>query len=131
MMLGMAYLEPRLACGASTLVKFLRLLGDEGVENLLAQTLNAAVSMKLILHKELSTVVVDSTVHCKAIAHPSDARLLEVARDKLVWAAKDAGPSLEQTFAKEGQALGSKAGRYVHAKQYKGMRGDVPLVVEG
>ena len=37
-------------------------------------------------------------------------------------AAKGAGLSLKQTFAKEGQTLGSKAGRYVHAKQYKRMR---------
>ena len=37
-------------------------------------------------------------------------------------AAKGAGLSLKQTFAKEGQTLGSKAGRYAHAKQYKRMR---------
>jgi hypothetical protein len=40
----------------------------------------------------------------------------------LVQAAKGAGLSLKQTFAKEGQTLGSKAGRYAHAKQYKRMR---------
>jgi IS5 family transposase len=78
--------------------------------------------MKLIAPKELATVVVDTTVQEKAIAHPTDAKLLETARGKLVQAAKDAGLSLKQSFAKEGRALGFKAGRYAHAKQFKRLR---------
>ncbi len=119
---GRAYFDQGLPCDATTLVKFRRLLGEEGVEALLAQTVCAAVNMKLISAKELSTVVVDSTVQPKAIAHPTDSRLLETARDKLVQAAKDAGLELKQTFAKEGRVLGFKAGRYAHAKQFKRMR---------
>ena len=64
----------------------------------------------------------DSTVQQKAIAHPTDSRLLEVARDKLVQAAKDAGIALKQTFVKEGTQLSRKAGRYAHAKQFRRMR---------
>jgi IS5 family transposase len=67
-------------------------------------------------------VIVDSTVQHKAIAHPTDSRLLETARAKLVEAAKDAGVDLKQTFAKEGKELGRKAGRYAHARQFKRMR---------
>jgi IS5 family transposase len=48
--------------------------------------------------------------------------LLETARTKLVEAAKGAGIDLKQTFAKEGKALGRKAGRYAHARQFKRMR---------
>ena len=87
---GLAYYEDRMPCDATTLVKFRKLLGDEGVEELLAQTINAAVEMGLIAKSELSRVIVDSTVQQKAIAHPTDSRLLEVARDKLVEAAKGA-----------------------------------------
>ena len=36
-------------------------------------------------------VIVDSTVQSKAIAHPVDSRLLEIARHKVVSAAKRAG----------------------------------------
>jgi IS5 family transposase len=67
-------------------------------------------------------VIVDSTVQHKAIAHPTDSRLLETARVKLVEAAKGAGIDLKQTFAKEGKELGRKAGRYAHARQFKRMR---------
>jgi IS5 family transposase len=92
------------------------------VEELLAQTINVAVELKLIKPQELSRVIVDSTVQHKAIAHPTDSRLLETARAKLVEAAKDAGIDLKQTFAKEGKGLTRKAGRYAHARQFKRMR---------
>ncbi|MDZ4280616.1 MAG: IS5 family transposase [Hydrogenophaga sp.] len=119
---GQAYFEPRLPCDATTLVKFRRLLGEEGVEELLAQTVNLAVSLKLIPAAALATVVVDSTVQEKAVAHPTDSKLLETARAKLVAVAQDAGIELKQTFAKEGRLLRFKAGRYAHAKQFKRMR---------
>ena len=64
----------------------------------------------------------DSTVQEKAIAHPTDSRLLEIARIKLVGAAKDAGIALKQTFAKEGEQLSRQAGRFAHARQFKRMR---------
>jgi IS5 family transposase len=99
---GMAYFEDRAPCDATTLVKFRHLLGVEGVEELLAQTVNLAVSQNLIPPAALSTVVVDSTVQEKAVAHPTDSRLLETASAKLVDAAKQAGIELKQTFAKEG-----------------------------
>jgi IS5 family transposase len=92
------------------------------VEELLAQTVNLAVSLKLISAAALATVVVDSTVQEKAVAHPTDSRLLETARAKLVQAAQGTGIELKQTFAKEGQLLRFKAGRYAHARQFKRMR---------
>lgn len=85
-------------------MKFRQLLGEEGVEEMLAQTIHVAVELKLIKPQELTRVIVDTTVQSKAIAHPTDSRLLETARTKLVQAAKEAGIELKQTFAKEGQA---------------------------
>jgi IS5 family transposase len=117
---GCAYYEDRQPC-ASTLVKFRQLLGEEGVEELLAQTINVAAELKLIKPQEHSRVIVDSTVQHKAIAHPTDSRLLETARAKLVQAAKVAGITLKQTNAKEGVQLNRKAGRYAHARQFKRM----------
>lgn len=119
---GCAYYEDRLPCDATTLVKFRQLLGEEGVEELLAQTINVAVNLQLIQPQELNRVIVDSTVQHKAIAHPTDSGLLETARVKLVGAAKNAGIHLKQTFAKEGVALSRKASRYAHARQFKRMK---------
>ena len=119
---GQAYFEHHRPCDATTLVKFRQLLGDEGVEELLAQTVNVAVELQLIQRQALKQVIVDSTVQHKAIAHPTDSKLLETARVKLVEVAKDAGIELKQTYAKEGKALGHKAGRYAHARQFRRMR---------
>lgn len=82
------------------------------MEELLARTIEVAVSLKLIAKAELRTVIVDSTVQEKAISHPTDSKLLETARAKLVEAAKAQGIELKQTFAKEGQALAHKAAGY-------------------
>ncbi|WP_428291740.1 transposase [Hydrogenophaga sp.] len=111
---GRAYLEHRLPCDATTLIKLRQLLGEEGVEELLAQTINVAVILKLFKPQELPRAILDSTVQHKAIAHPTDSRLLETA--------KDAGVDLKQTFAKEGKNLGRKASRYPHTRQFKRMR---------
>ena len=119
---GMDYFEHRLPCDATLIGKFRKLIGEDGVEELLSQTISVALNLKVISKKALETVVVDSTVQPKAIAHPTDSRLLEVARQKLVEAAKDAGISLKQTFAKEGKQLTRKAGGYAHARQFRRMR---------
>ena len=58
----------------------------------------------------------------KAIAHPVASRLLEIARHKVISAAKRAGISCKQTYAKEGKTLRRKAGGYAHAKQFKRLR---------
>ena len=97
-------------------------LGEEGVEVVLQQTINVAITLKLIAKSSLATVIVDSTVQHKAIAYPTDAKMLETARTKLVDAAKDQGIELKQTYAKEGNRLARQAGRYAHAKQFKRMR---------
>lgn len=119
---GMDYYEHRRPCDPTALVKFRRLLGEEGVEELLSHTIRAAVEFKLIDRRHLSAVIVDSTVQPKAVAYPTDSRMLETVREKLVELAHDEGIALKQTYAKEGSYLRYKAGRYAHARQFKRMR---------
>lgn len=68
-------------------------------------------------------MIVDTTVQEKAIAYPSDSRLLEVARAKLVQLAQRAGLTQRQTYAREGRQLRRRAGGYAHAKQFNRLRG--------
>ncbi len=119
---GMDYYEPRLPCDATQIGRFRRLLGEEGLEQLLKATIDCAVDIQAVKPAELERVIVDSTVQSKAIAHPVDSRLLEIARHKVVSAAKRAGIRLKQTYAAEGKALRRKAGGYAHAKQFKRLR---------
>jgi len=55
----------------------------------------------------LKKVVVDSTVMPKAIAYPTDSKLLETSRDKLVETARANGITLKQTFELEGSHDGT------------------------
>lgn len=119
---GQEYYEPRLPCDATQVGRFRRAIGEAGVEELLKATINTAVTTKAVRPNEFERVIVDTTVQEKAIAHPVDSRLLEIARANVVQAAKFAGIALKQTFAREGKELRRKAGGYAHAKQFKRLR---------
>ena len=94
----------------------------KGLSNCSRPPPETAVEIKAIKPAELERVIVDTTVQEKAIAHPVDSRLLEIARHKVVSAAKRMGISLKQTFAAEAKELRRKAGGYAHAKQFKRLK---------
>lgn len=119
---GMEYFEPRLPCDATQIGRFRRAIGEDGLELLLKATIETAVDSRAIKPQELERVIVDSTVQEKAIAHPTDSRLLDIARRKVVGAAKRLGLRLKQTFDSEGAELRRRAGGYAHARQFKRLR---------
>jgi IS5 family transposase len=119
---GMEYYEHRQPCDPTQIGRFRRDIGEDGMELLLKATIDAAVAAKAVKLAEFERVIVDTTVQEKAIAHPVDSRLLEIARHKMVAAAKRAGIQLKQTFAKEGKELRRRAGGYAHAKQFRRLR---------
>jgi IS5 family transposase len=119
---GQAYYTPKLPCDATQIGRFRTAIGEAGVEELLKATIDAAVQMKAVRPVEFERVIVDTTVQEKAIAHPVDSRLLEIARGKVVQAAKAVGIALKQTFVKEGRELRRRAGGYAHAKQFRRLK---------
>ena len=119
---GEVVFQTALPCNPSSLTRWRQRLGEAGMEELLAQTIAAARSMKAVDARELLRVIVDTTVQEKAIAHPTDSRLLEVARKKLVLMSRRNGLKLRQTYEREAPGLARKAGRHAHARQFKRMR---------
>jgi IS5 family transposase len=63
-------------------------------------------------------VVVDTTVQPKNVAHPTDAKLLNRARERLVRLAKKHGVALRQSYVRVGKLALIKQQRYAHAKQF-------------
>jgi transposase, IS5 family len=116
---GRDYYDSKPPCDASQIGRFRRALGEDGVEQLLKTTVEAAVTMGVVKHADFQRVIVDSTVQEKAVAYPTDSRLLEVARAKITRLAQRAGLTLKQTFEREGHELRRRAGGYAHAKQFK------------
>lgn len=114
--------QARMPCDPTNLVHFRQALGEAGVEDLLATTIAAATQMKATTPTEFERMIVDSTVQDKAIAYPTDSRLLEVARTRLVRLAQRARLALKQTYEREGKRLRRRAGGYAHARQFKQLR---------
>ena len=93
-------------------------LGDEKLAALLQESLSVAHRTGAIETKDLERVVVDTTVQPKAIAHPTDVRLMHRAIEKLVGLAKKTGVKLRQSYVRVAKFAAIRAGRYTHAHQF-------------
>ena len=62
-------------------------------------------------------MIVDTTVMPKAIAHPTDSRMLDKSRQHLVKVAEDNGLRLRQNYNRVAPRLAAQIARYAHAKQ--------------
>lgn len=122
---GERYFQHDLPCDPSSLVRWRQRIGEAGCEWLLAQSIEAARRGRVIRRDSVDTVVLDTTVQPKAIAHPTDSRLLNKAREQLVDAAQDAGITLRQSYARVGKVAEHQTGRYAHAKQYRRMQREI------
>lgn len=122
---GERYFRHELPCDPSSLVRWRQRIGEEGCEWLLAHSIEAATRAGVIKRCSLDEVVLDTTVQPKAIAHPTDSRLLNRAREQLVAEAQGAGIALRQSYARVGKAAEHQAGRYAHAKQYRRMQREI------
>jgi len=119
---GRTYFEHELPCHPTSLVKWRRRLGAQGVEKLLTETFSTAKREQALRESEIKRVHVDTTVQEKAAAFPTDARLYHKARRALVRAAKAAGIDLRQTYVRLGQRTLARQGRYAHARQMRRAR---------
>ncbi|EEA02856.1 hypothetical protein BH160DRAFT_1864 [Burkholderia sp. H160] len=119
---GETFLQTEPLIDASSLTRWRKRLGEAGVEELLAETIEAAKGAGVIKASSVKRVIVDTTVMEKAIAHQTDSRLLERCREHLVNAAVRQGLKLRRNYNHEAPRLGLQIGRYAHAKQYKRMR---------
>lgn len=120
---GEIYFQHESPIDPSSLSRWRKRIGEEGVEWLLAVTIEAARKAKVIKARSLEKVIVDTTVMEKAIAYPTDSRLLERGRQHLVKLADRLGIKLRQNYNRQAPRLAGQVGRYAHAKQYKRMRG--------
>lgn len=119
---GETYLQTEPLIDPSSLTRWRKRLGEAGVEELLAETIDAAKRAGVIKASNVKRVIVGTMVMEKAIAHPTDSRLLERCREHLVKAAARHGLKLRQNYNREAPRLASQISRYAHAKQYKRMR---------
>jgi len=118
---GETFFQHRLPVDPSSLTRWRKRIGEEGVEWMLTQTIQAGQKSGVIDEGSAKRVAVDTTVMEKNIAHPTDTRLDERARKQLVDLAQEAGVDLRQSYARLAPRLALQVGRYAHAKQFKRM----------
>jgi transposase, IS5 family len=119
---GMEYFVHELPCDPTSLVKWRKRIGVAGAEKLLEETIETAKREGGLKTVEVKRVNVDTTVQEKAIAYPTDARLYEKARRRLVKEAKQEGIVLRQSYARLGPRALRMQGQYAHARQVKRAR---------
>ena len=119
---GETFFQHRPPIDPSSLTRWRGRIGEEGVEWLLTQTIQAGQKSGVIDEDSAKRVAVDTTVMEKNIAYPTDARLYERARGQLAELAQEAGVDLRQSYARLAPRLALQVGRYAHAKQFKRMR---------
>ncbi|WP_284415861.1 IS5 family transposase, partial [Acidovorax sp. SUPP3334] len=88
----------------------------------LAASIEAARRGGVVRASSVDSVIVDTTVMPKAIAHPTDSRLLDKGRQHLVKVAQEHGLQLRQNYNRVAPRLAAQIGRYAHARQFKRMR---------
>lgn len=119
---GMKFFQHKLPIHPSSMTRWRNRIGEAGGEELLKETIGAGLRMKAINQSQLKRINVDTTVQEKDIRFPTDARLYDRARQRLVTTAKRQGISLRQNYNRVSKKLLHQQSRYAHARQLKRAR---------
>jgi transposase, IS5 family len=104
---------------SSTLTRWRQRLKEHDLEKLLEGSIKAGLKSGLIKKKDLEKVIVDTTVQEKNIRFPTDSRLYDRLREKLVSLAKDEGIALRQTYCRLAKKCIHHQSGYAKARQFK------------
>jgi hypothetical protein len=94
-------------------------MGEERIAALLQESLAVAVKTDAMKPQDTRRVIVDTTVQPKNVMFPTDAKLINRARERLVRLAKKVGFDLRQSYVRVGKRALIGHQRYAHAKQFK------------
>jgi IS5 family transposase len=116
---GEEFFRHRAPFERSSLTRWRQRMGEDRLQALLQESLAVATKTKALKPSELSRVIVDTTVQPKNVSFPTDAKLLNRAREMLVRRAKKHGVTLRQSYLRVGKWALIQHQRYAHAKQFK------------
>jgi IS5 family transposase len=116
---GETFFQHTLPFDRSSMTRWRQRMGEEKLKSLLAESLAVAIETKALSPQDVAEVIVDTTVMPKNVMFPTDAKLMNRAREKLVRLAKQHGLELRQSYTRVGKYALIKHQRYTHAKQFK------------
>src|SRR6202043_726295 len=115
---GEEFFQHRLPLDRSSMTNWRQRMGEERLQALLQESLAVATRSGAMKPGDLARVIVDTTVQPKNVTFPTDAKLVNRAREKLVKLAKKLGVELRQSYTRVGKFALIKHQRYAHARQF-------------
>ena len=116
---GEEFFAHKLPFDRSSLTRWRQRMGEEKLSALVQESLSVATRTGAAKLSDFAKVIVDTTVQEKAVAFPTDAKLMHRARERLVRLAKKHGVALRQSYERIGKHALIAHQRYAHAKQFK------------
>src|SRR5258708_11293076 len=100
-------------------------MGEEKLQALLQESLAVATRTQAMKPSDLARVVIDTTVQPKAVIFPTDAKLLNRARERLVRLAKKLWVSLRQSYRRAAKLALIPHQHYAHAHPFRRANGSL------
>jgi transposase, IS5 family len=119
---GEEFFQHQLPLDRSSMTNWRKRMGEERLQALLQESLAVATRTDAMKPRDLARVIVDTTVQPKNITFPTDAKLANRAREKLVRLAKRLGVELRQSYTRVGKLELIKHQRYAHARHFNRAR---------
>ena len=116
---GEKYFQHKFPIDPSLMSKWRSRIKSAGLEKLLEETIKAGLKMKVLKKSQFKKLVVDTTVQEKNISFPTDSKLCNKLRSKLVEKAKSAGITLRQSYVRVSRKSLVMQSRYARASQFK------------
>src|SRR5258705_3639195 len=116
---GEEFFQHRLPLDRSSMTNWRNRMGPERLATLLQESLAVATRTGAMKPSDLARVIVDTTVQAKNITFPTDAKLMNRAREKLVKLAKRLGVELRQSYTRVGKVALIQHQPYAHSKHIK------------
>jgi IS5 family transposase len=103
----------------SSMTRWRQRMGEERILALLQESLAVAVKTGAMKPEDTRRVIVDTTVQPKNVMFPTDAKLMNRARERLVKLAQAVGLELRQSYRRVGKLALIRHQRYAHAHQFR------------
>lgn len=116
---GEEFFQHKLVFERSSMTRWRQRMGEEKLVALVQESLSVATRTGAAKPSDFARIIVDTTVQPKAIAFPTDAKLMHRARERLVRLAEKHAVRLRQSYKRVGKFALIKQQRYAHAKQFK------------
>src|SRR5579862_1396610 len=116
---GEEFFQHELVFDRSSLTRWRQRMGEAQLAVLIQESLAVATKTDAMAPQDLARMIVDTTVQTKAVMFPTDAKLINRARERLVRLAKQRGISLRQSYRRVGKRALIAHQRYAHAHQFK------------